>query len=654
MNNNSVLSGLKKNTQNKIDTLIVFISGNGSNLQAIIDSIHNKIVQNIQISLVVCNNKNAYGLKRATEAGIPTYVDEFDKENETRATYDDRLLQVVNDYSPTMIVLAGWMHIFTKTFLNNPYRMINLHPALPGTFPGKNAIEDAFEAFQKGNICETGVMVHEVVEEIDAGKVIDSIKVPIYKTDTLDTLRTRIQYYEKSLLLQCITNVLLLNNGKDFYRGKVRDIYDIGYNMLALVHSNRLSSFDRHICDIQWKGHVLNKTSAWWFHNTRHIIPNHMLYSDENIMMVKKCKTFPIEVVVRAYMTGSTSTSLWTHYKSGVRDYCGNHLQDGYVKNQKLDTIILTPTTKGDVDIPITPEDIVKNNLATAEEWAYISQKALELFTFGQEVADKKGLILVDTKYEFGRDDSGNITLIDEIHTCDSSRYWIKESYETLFSKGKEPEKIDKDLVRDYVKSKCDPYNEPIPEISIDLKNKVSKAYIHFYETLTEHKVDHNEWKYTSFTKVSDYYFEHVNNAFAVILSGSVKDAPFVKRITKCLKDHGIYSADYVLSAHKNTSKVLELLHHYENRTETDNNGTSNPKIKKKIIYITVAGRSNALSGVVACNTNYPVIACPPFKDKMDMMVNVQSTLQMPSKVPVMTILEPGNVAIAVKRIFNL
>ena len=625
-----------------VNNLVVFISGNGTNLQAIIDGIKNGILQNMEISLVVSNRKNVEGLRRARKAGIPTHVDVFNSNNETREEYDTRLKNVVSNHSPSLIVLAGWMHIFTNNFLNCPYPIINLHPALPGQFPGKNAIEQAYDAYMAGKITETGIMVHKVTETVDVGEVLGTYNVPIYPNDTLENLRNRVQFYEKPLLLISINN--LLNQDTGVYRGKVRDMYDIGYNRLLVSHSNRLSSFDRNICDIDWKGHVLNKTSVWWFNNTRHIVDNHLLHNDGHIMVVKKCVPFKIEVVVRGYITGNTKTSLWTHYNNGERNYCGVDLPDGLVKNQKLEANILTPTTKGIVDVPITPTEIVEQGYATAEEWDYISTKALELFQYGQDVAAERGFILVDTKYEFGRDEDGNILLIDEIHTCDSSRYWIKNTYDALFKLGKEPEKLDKDLVRYYVKQKCNPYKEPIPEIPQSHKDTVSKSYITFYERLTGNNNEHESWTYNNREQVQEDYFRNNLNEFVVIIAGSVSDNPFVNKIKSCLRDQGIYSVNYAVSAHKNTSKVLELLNQYEN----------SPTQQRHIVYVTVAGRSNALSGVVACNTNFPVIACPPFKDKMDMTVNINSTLQMPSKVPVMTLLEPGNVALAVKRIFNL
>ena len=201
-------------------------------------------------------------------------------------------------------------------------------------------------------------------------------------------------------------------------KGKVRDQYDLGKS-LALITTDRQSAFDRVLAAIPFKGQVLNLASAWWFEETKHIIKNHVIdVADPNVIIAKKCKVFPIEFVVRGYITGSTSTSLWTVYNNGDREYCGNTLPEGLKKNQKLEENMLTPTTKEeDHDRPISPSDIVSENWMTQEDWDYCSKKALELFEFGQKKAAEHGMILVDTKYEMGKDEDGNILLIDEIHT---------------------------------------------------------------------------------------------------------------------------------------------------------------------------------------------------------------------------------------------
>ncbi|KAL6581302.1 Phosphoribosylaminoimidazole-succinocarboxamide synthase (SAICAR synthetase) [Orobanche minor] len=228
-------------------------------------------------------------------------------------------------------------------------------------------------------------------------------------------------------------------------RGKVRDIYD-GGDYLVLVTTDRQSAFDRVLASIPFKGQVLNEISLWWFNQTQHIVPNAVVCSpDRNVTIAKKCSVFPVEFVVRGYVTGSTDTSLWTVYQNGVRNYCGNELPDGMVKNQKLSANILTPTTKAaDHDVPITPEEIIQKGLMSESDYIEASKAALSLFAYGQRIAREHGLILVDTKYEFGKGSDGAVLLIDEVHTPDSSRYWIADSYEDRFQNGLEPENIDK------------------------------------------------------------------------------------------------------------------------------------------------------------------------------------------------------------------
>ena len=196
---------------------------------------------------------------------------------------------------------------------------------------------------------------------------------------------------------------------------------------------------------------------------------------------------FPIEFVVRGYITGSTSTSLWTVYNKGDREYCGNSLPEGLIKNQKLVANMLTPTTKEEHhDRPITPAEIVNENWMTKEDWEYCSNKALELFSFGQKKALEHGLILVDTKYEMGRTETGEIVLIDEIHTPDSSRYWIADTYEKQMEKKREPENIDKEFLRLWFMDNCDPYKDKtLPPAPSDLVTELSSRYIYLYETIT-------------------------------------------------------------------------------------------------------------------------------------------------------------------------
>ena len=269
--------------------------------------------------------------------------------------------------------------------------------------------------------------------------------------------------------------------------GKVRDQYDLG-DKVALITTDRQSAFDRVLASIPFKGQVLNLTSAWWFDQTKDIIPNQVIdVPDPNVTLAKKCDVFPIEFVVRGYITGSTSTSLWTVYNNGNRTYCGNDLPEGLVKNQKLDANMLTPTTKEEHhDRPIAPDEIVSEGWMTQEDWDYCSNKALELFAFGQKKAAENDMILVDTKYEMGRDAEGAIRLIDEIHTPDSSRYWIAKTYDERMAAGQEPQNIDKEFLRLWFVDNCDPYNdETLPEAPEELVAELSSRYIYLYETIT-------------------------------------------------------------------------------------------------------------------------------------------------------------------------
>ncbi|MEM9243574.1 MAG: phosphoribosylaminoimidazolesuccinocarboxamide synthase [Pseudomonadota bacterium] len=284
------------------------------------------------------------------------------------------------------------------------------------------------------------------------------------------------------------------------YAGKVRDCYALD-NKLLIITTDRQSAFDRKLALIPFKGQVLNQCSAWWFKHTRHIIDNHYIdLPDPNAMLVKKCQPLPIEIIVRGYITGSTNTSLWTHYQQGERCYCGNSLPDGLQKNQRLPENIITPTTKSsDGDVPISGKDIVAQQYLTANEWQYIQEKALALFQYGQTLVAQHGLILVDTKYEFGKDEHGNIVLIDELHTPDSSRYWLANSYQQRIAAGEEPENIDKEFLRLWFVAHCNPYHDEIlppapPELIIEL----SVRYIQFYEMITGERFNFPDTKQLS------------------------------------------------------------------------------------------------------------------------------------------------------------
>lgn len=296
--------------------------------------------------------------------------------------------------------------------------------------------------------------------------------------------------FSRSLIEQklsdCLDDTSFLNL-PGVKRGKVRDSYDLGEKIM-LITTDRQSAFDRVLACVPFKGQVLNQVSAFWFENTKHIVKNHVIsIPDPNITIAKKCKVFPIEFVMRGYLTGSTDTSAWTLYSRGSRNICGNIIPEGMIKNQKFDKPILTPTTKADThDESISAEEIVSKGIIDEPTWKKLESIAFNLFQFGTELAAKHGLILVDTKYELGLDQNNEIVLIDEIHTPDSSRYWIAESYEERFSRGQEPENIDKEFLRLWFRDHCDPYKDKVlPKAPDDLVTELSSRYIRLFEMIT-------------------------------------------------------------------------------------------------------------------------------------------------------------------------
>ena len=275
----------------------------------------------------------------------------------------------------------------------------------------------------------------------------------------------------------------------NFQRGKVRDSYDLSDGCRIMVATDRQSAFDYVLAAVPYKGQVLNQTARFWFERTEDLCPNHVIsYPDPNVTVGKRLTMLPVEIVVRAYMTGSTSTSIWPIYERGERVMYGHRLPDGLVKNQKLPWTIITPTTKGaqgDHDEPTTAEDLVATGTLSQTQWDRLVEVSLALFARGQAIAAENSLILVDTKYEFGLDDAGTITLADEVHTPDSSRYWLAESYEARLAMGQEPENLDKEFLRLWIAQRCDPYKDPIPDIPLDTLREFSGKYIRLYEQVT-------------------------------------------------------------------------------------------------------------------------------------------------------------------------
>lgn len=288
-----------------------------------------------------------------------------------------------------------------------------------------------------------------------------------------------------------------LSNLGNLKTGKVRDIY-MQPDKLILVATDRHSSFDRIIAHIPNKGAVLNLSSAFWFRQTADIVPNHVIaVPDPNVTVVKRVKPLPVEAVVRGYLTGTTSTAIWTRYEAGERRFGGLTLPDGLRKNSKLPHPIFDPTTKEDAhDRTLTPEELVREGFVSAQMLETLRTTALSLFARGQRVASQHGLILVDTKYEFGLDADDQLTLIDEIHTPDSSRYWKLGSYDTRMAHGLEPDYFDKEFLRIWFRQNCDPYlDATLPEAPPEMVTELSRRYIQIYEQLTGQKfvIDEDE-----------------------------------------------------------------------------------------------------------------------------------------------------------------
>jgi len=454
------------------------------------------------------------------------------------------------------------------------------------------------------------------------------------------------------------------------YQGKVRDIYILPHvpKKLVMVATDRFSSFDRHLCDVPGKGWVVNHVS-FLFQRLLEIndIPTHFTPTiRQNVTAVKECIPLPLEIVVRAYITGSTSTSLWTRYAAGHRTYCGITFPDGLVKNQALEELVITPTTKSAThDRPVSSDQIVEEELLfTPEAFELftgenlgdkrkepdfkkvcrhllneIYNTALRIFKIGQKVAAKAGLILVDTKYEFGIDPDGHICVIDEVHTPDSSRFWEAASYKERFESGKDPVSLDKDIIRNYIKgSGVDPYSDetllPIPQ---DLIDHTSKVYKMFYERIAPFLDPTGQ--YPLGREEDSLPVDHVLKTIKLAVSEifivtSNPSHPNLESLLGHCVDlgHAVYPLG--LSIFRQTSRCLEIVEMFNSLM------ASKPLV---LIVLEEAG-SFALSGVFASNCErLPVIVCTP-----------RLGPSPPEGVPLMVVDTPLNAALAADRILKL
>jgi phosphoribosylaminoimidazole-succinocarboxamide synthase len=460
-------------------------------------------------------------------------------------------------------------------------------------------------------------------------------------------------------------------------KGKVRNLYSLSfidstnvlkesYNQyLVLEQSDRCSAFDYSICEIENKGYFLTQIAAFWFDYTRHIIENHYINHRYNVMLVKKYRPIKLEFIARGHITGSC----WRGYKDGVFNISGETLPLGLTQNQRFTHKfpIITPTTKGEHDEPITPVEIVNQNYLTEAQLEFIYEIVSKLFNAGYKKCLDNHIIMADTKYEFGFDNNGSIVLIDEIHTPDSSRFWCLNSfYESQKKRDfSQLDNLDKDVIRNYLVSQGFPKTTkaipPIPDSVVEIfKSKyfsITKRLLDIEEsTLINDMNDYYTQKHKDISvsanglikKMAEYDIDCFNHnyfnkdtKFVVVVAGSRSDKQHTDKMLNILKDRKIMGGTIFMSAHKETQKVIDYIKYID--TNFNN-----------VLWVTMAGMSNALSGVVAANSKFPTIGYPVSKNQTDLMLNMNATLQMPSNVPVMTILSLENIGLSCQRIFNL
>ena len=421
---------------------------------------------------------------------------------------------------------------------------------------------------------------------------------------------------------------------KTLHRGKVRDSLRIDDATRLLVVSDRISAFDRVLeTPIPLKGEVLSRLSNWWFEQMADIVPNHVLRAvDPVATLVREVEPIRIEIVVRGYLTGSMGRA----YARGVRTFCGVDVPDGLKPNQRFPQPLATPTTKEASDREISPAEIVSEGWTTAERYAQMKEIALRLFERGTRILAEKGLILVDTKYEFGLLD-GELILIDEIHTPDSSRMWDRAAYDRDPAKA---EAHDKEYVRAWLRQnrRNGEYPSALPD---EVVLETTRRYVDIFERVTGGEVEATAEDPRTRLARNLHREELIRDGFVAIVMGSKADLEHASKMKAVLETYGIFVDLRVASAHKNGEDLPALLAEY------------NAAIEPGAI-IAIAGLSNGLGGALAANSNLPVISCPPFKDGTDMLLNLNSSLMMPSQVPAMTVVRPKEAALAALRALNL
>ena len=419
------------------------------------------------------------------------------------------------------------------------------------------------------------------------------------------------------------------------HRGKVRESFRIDDRSRMIVVTDRLSAFDRVLSSpIPGKGAVLNSLSNFWFERTGKIIGNHLVSQvDPNITVVREAQPIRVEMVVRGYLTGS----MWRRYRKGKRNFCGLKIPNGLSMNDRFPAPIITPTTKGDTDEDVSPSEIFERDLASREVFQRLERASLRLFKDGTNFLEKRGLLLVDTKYEFGLVD-GEVVLIDEIHTPDSSRFWFQDQYE---SNPETVEQLDKEFVRQWLLTRQaagQPRPDTLPQHVVE---ETSRRYLRLYELVTGHAVAMPEENVRTRICRSLVAEGLIKDGFVVLVMGSPRDQEYAAKIRAELEGYGIMAQMRVASAHKTPVEVARLAAQLSQSIEPG-------------AVIAIAGLSNGLGGALAANTSLPVFNCPPFADLADLTVNLNSSLMMPSGTPAATVLRPGNAAQAALRSLNL
>ncbi|GAC1369507.1 MAG: hypothetical protein NVSMB30_07440 [Hymenobacter sp.] len=429
------------------------------------------------------------------------------------------------------------------------------------------------------------------------------------------------------------------------HRGKVRDSLRAPSGDRLIIVTDRLSAFDSVLeTAIPHKGAVLNGLANFWFEKTAHIIPNHVIkLVDANAMLVKEAEPIKVEMVVRQYLTGS----MWRGYQAGQRTFSGVTVPDGLTKHQPFPQAIVTPTTKEESDREITPENLVSEGWVTKELYDQMAVKAQMLFAVGSQLLAEKGIILVDTKYEFGLL-NGKLILIDEIHTPDSSRFWMSATYAR---NPETAEQMDKEYVRQWLiaNKKDGQYPRALtPEVA----QEASRRYLNIYQRIVGEALPTAE-PGTADAPGSGRHDARARLLANLVAAGLLKDAwvnivmsspadkEHCQNIRQHLEGYDVFTQLRVTSAHQNGEEIVGMADIWNNSLEPG-------------VIIAVADLSNGLGGALAANVNVPVISCPPYKDNAELAMNLNSSVVMPSGTPSLTVIRPDNAAQAALRALNL